>query len=277
MLTQTQLDDIKQLQHVCEHVEDIHLKLNWDMLTERKPGEKNDFFRYAGDTLIAYIGLYEFGDVVELCGMVHPAYRRKGIFTELFYEAVKDLNRNGNKQVLLNAPSESETAKAFLRSIPCQFKITEYQMKWKGGSHEAFEDIELRTATPDDIEFEISLDVQCFHFDEKGARDFNERVKQQPHQQSYIIEWNEYSVGKLRVDHTTGDAWIYSFAVLPEFQGQGIGRKTLKRILEAESKKGMGVYLDVEAENSHALRLYESCGFKAFAAQDYYTYIYEKS
>ena len=38
-----------------------------------------------------------------------------------------------------------------------------------------------------------------------------------------------------------------------------------------EYRNGYDVFLDVEAKNSNALKLYESCGFRTFQAQEYYT------
>ena len=33
--------------------------------------------------------------------------------------------------ILLNAPTESQTAKEFLKNIPCSLAMVEYQMKWQ--------------------------------------------------------------------------------------------------------------------------------------------------
>jgi ribosomal protein S18 acetylase RimI-like enzyme len=40
-----------------------------------------------------------------------------------------------------------------------------------------------------------------------------------------------------------------------------------------ERQKGLPVFLEVEAENAHALKLYEVCGFKSYHSQDYYQYL----
>ncbi|WP_415639930.1 GNAT family N-acetyltransferase [Paenibacillus lupini] len=65
---------------------------------------------------------------------------------------------------------------------------------------------------------------------------------------------------------------MYGFAILPEYQGKGIGRKVLRRVINEQSSAGYSLHLDVETKNDHALGLYESVGFKAVHAQDYYTY-----
>jgi ribosomal protein S18 acetylase RimI-like enzyme len=85
-----------------------------------------------------------------------------------------------------------------------------------------------------------------------------------------IIEASGKTAGKMRVAESNGEAWIYGFAVFPELQGKGIGRKALSRVVKMEHQKGRSVFLEVEAKNAHALRLYESCGFRSYHSQDYY-------
>ncbi|WP_339230931.1 hypothetical protein NSQ77_04195 [Oceanobacillus sp. FSL K6-2867] len=55
-----------------------------------------------------------------------------------------------------------------------------------------------------------------------------------------------------------------------------MGRIALRQVIWNEYKSGYAVLLDVESKNSNALKLYESCGFQTFQAQDYYTYTNSK-
>ncbi|MGE8203313.1 GNAT family N-acetyltransferase [Heyndrickxia sp. NPDC080065] len=272
MLNSIQLDDIKKLQLVCEQEENIQLKLNWDMLETRNEKEVRDFFHYENDLLIGFLGLYGFGNKMELCGMVHPCYRRKGIFSKMFTEAISTIKKEKVKTILLNAPSNSFSAKKFLQSIPCHFSFSEHQMKWSEIDLGGEEDIIIRTSTPDDLETEIQLDVSCFDFSEEEAKVYNQRIKKENTQEFYLIEADQQKVGKIRVQHLNDEAWIYGFAIFPDYQGRGFGRKALKKIIRDEYQKGFPIFLEVETTNSNALRLYESCGFKTVVSQDYYEY-----
>lgn len=69
-----------------------------------------------------------------------------------------------------------------------------------------------------------------------------------------------------------GEAYIYGFAILPEFQGKGYGGKALRNIVKQQHEAGYSIGLDVEAKNMHALRLYENIGFKTTQGQDYYVW-----
>lgn len=268
MLTSKQLVDIKELQQACEKGETFQLKLNWDMLQTRPENEVHDFFHYEDGKLVGFVGLYGFGNKVELCGMVHPDYRRKGIFTQLFNIAEKAILERKYKQILLNAPSKSESAKEFLETISCSYSFSEHQMKWHEQELAKQEDVSLRPSTSDDLETEIQLDVQCFGYEEDDAREYNEQIRLVD--QYSIIEWEGKSVGKMRISNTDGEAWIYGFAVLPEYQGRGIGRKALTNVVLEQHQNGFPIFLEVEAKNANALKLYEACGFRAYHSQDYY-------
>lgn len=269
MLSSKQLYEIKELQKVCEAGESFQLKLNWDMLETRPENEIYDFFHYEDGKLVGFIGLYGFGNKVELCGMVHPKFRRKGVFTKLFKDAKRLTEERKYKQILLNAPSNSESAKGFLQTISCSYSFSEHQMKWEEKELVHNDDVSLRPSTPEDLEIEIQLEVQCFGFEEEDAREYNEQQIRLV-DEYYMIQFSEHTVGKMRVSHTNGEAWIYGFAILPEFQGKGIGRKALMNVVMKEHKEGYPIFLEVEAKNANALRLYESCGFKAYHSQDYY-------
>ncbi|RDU36847.1 N-acetyltransferase [Neobacillus piezotolerans] len=272
MLTEKQLKEIKELQAVCERDGGFELKLNWDMLAARKEGSKDDFFHYENETLVGFLGLYGFGNKVELCGMVHPDWRRRGIFTGLLNEAIEEAKNRGTRQILLNAPAGSISAKGFLETVPNRYHVTEYQMKWDGTAPPSSEGVTLRQSTNQDNDLEVRLEVECFGFTELEAAAFHRVLKESSNENYYIIEANGQPVGKMRVDHPNGEAWIYGFAILPEFQGKGIGRKALSWIIAKEDRAGRPLFLEVEAKNAHALGLYESCGFKSYHAQDYYEY-----
>ncbi|MGG4487999.1 GNAT family N-acetyltransferase [Metabacillus idriensis] len=271
MLTEIQLNEIKVLQHECEAFDQIQLKLNWDMLKNRSENEKNDFLHYEEGKLAAFLGIYSFGKKAELCGMVKPEYRRKGIFSNLMKQVLSACTDRQFREVLLNAPAKSPAAKDFLKTISCEYGFSEYQMKWSENESPVLDRrVSLRKSGPADRELEIALDVSCFGYLEQDASDYNHSIKREDDQDFIIIEFENKAVGKMRVSHTGGEAWIYGFAVLPVYQGRGIGRNALQKVIAKENEAQYPIFLEVEAENAHALKLYESCGFRSFHVQDYY-------
>lgn len=273
MLTKKELADIKALQQVCEQDGGFQLKLNFDMLENRTGNRQEDFFHFEDGQLVGFLGSYGFGKKIELCGMVHPNYRRRGIFSRLLKMGIDEAKKHQAETILLNAPKSSSSAQEFLKTIPCSFSFAEYQMKWHPTQLVEDEGITVRPAvTKEDEEAEIQLDIHSFGFSEQQARDFAEMIREYSSDQRLIIEANGKTAGKMRVSELNGEAWIYGFAVYPELQGKGIGRKALSKVVKMEQQKGLSIFLEVEAKNAHALRLYESCGFKSYQAQDYYLY-----
>ncbi|NMD71756.1 GNAT family N-acetyltransferase [Bacillus sp. DNRA2] len=275
MLTIHELNDIKELQEICENAGGFQLKLNFDMLENRVGDRKEDFFHYDLDSgkLVGFLGSYGFGSKIELCGMVHPEYRRQGIFTNLLNSAINEAKKHHVSTILLNAPTDSQTAKAFLQSIPCTFSVAEYQMQWQPTELTPDTTVLIRpSVSQDDWEAEVQLGITAFGESEADARVFQEMISKESSDQRYIIEEDGKIVGKMRVSEMNGETWIFGFAVFPELQGKGIGRKALTNVVITESQKGLPIFLEVEAKNIHALKLYESCGFKSYHSQDYYLY-----
>ncbi|MBS4175118.1 GNAT family N-acetyltransferase [Bacillus sp. FJAT-49736] len=271
MLSSKQLSDIKKLQLACEKEENIYLKLNWEMLESRNDKEQTDFLHYEKEELIGFLGLYGFGNTMEVCGMVHPQHRRQGVFTKLLDEALGEMKKDKVEEILLNAPASSNSAKAFLKKVPCQLAFSEYQMKWSEIELGEEEPIRIRKSTDADLETEIQLDVECFGISEESARKrHNERVNKENTEGYYVIETEQETVGKIRVQHMDGEAWIYGFAIFPKYQGKGLGRRALKRVIREQHALGYPIFLEVDTKNGNALKLYEACGFKSVLAQDYY-------
>jgi ribosomal protein S18 acetylase RimI-like enzyme len=273
MLTEKQLKDIKQLQEVCEKDGGFQLKLNYDMLENRTEGKKEDYFHYDEEKLVGFLGSYSFGNKVELCGMVHPDYRRNGIFSGLLKMGLQEAKKQKIPTILLNAPTDSQSAKAFLKTVPCTFAVAEYQMKWHQTDLTDDDTITVRpSVSKEDWNAEIELEISGFGMSEKQAEEMQTMISENSSDQKLIIEAEGRIAGKMRVSELNGEAWIYGFAVYPELRGKGIGRKALSKVVKMEQVKGLPVFLEVEAKNAHALGLYESCGFKTYHSQDYYQY-----
>jgi ribosomal protein S18 acetylase RimI-like enzyme len=271
MLTTKQLQDIENLQKECETYDHLQLKLNWEMLRKRESNQL-DFLHYEDDELVAFLGLYAFGSCVEVCGMVKPSERRKGHFHRLFQKGMETIKQNEYKKILLNAPAQSESAKAFLNKLAAVYAFSENQMEWQERSLEEVDGFKLRQAKIEDLEMRVRLSVEGFGVTEEDAIEMESRVEDDENTDMLIIEVNEETIGKIRVNREDGQAWIYGFSIFPEQQGKGIGRKVLSRVIKNQRLVGHSVHLEVETKNEHALRLYESVGFKVVHSQDYYRY-----
>lgn len=279
MSTIDTLKDIEELQQRCEQYDGISLKLNWDML--RLPptaGGAEWIVTYEDEQLVGFMGLYGFGSEMEICGMVRPGYRRRGIFTSLWIGAQTVIKRNNVATLLLNAPASSASATAYLKKLPLSFDHSEYQMKWEGTSAQ-FASLEassapvvLRPAREDEAPILVELDCGGFDMTQEEASEVYEQQKIDTMQEHIIIEMDGLPAGKMRLWTEDNETWIYGFTVDKKLRGLGIGRSALLQTIERERRNYNGINLEVALDNPNALKLYESCGFVILNKQDYFRY-----
>ncbi|WP_178075978.1 GNAT family N-acetyltransferase [Paenibacillus oralis] len=274
--------DVAALQKAVEQQDGISLKLNWDTLLAGKEDDGVHLADFKDGKLVAFLGKYSFGGSLEICGMVHPDYRRQGIFTGLLERALDAPTQQAHAKILLNAPGDSETGKRFLDSVSCRFAFSEYQMKLEtsgfAGEHAA------RTNDADDVSISLApaeeadkavlqrLDSEGFKMEPEEVRRFYEELSPGEVAQNELILLAGEPAGKIRISRHEGEAWIYGFVVDAKLRGQGIGSAALRHVIKREQAAGYDVWLEVALDNPNAKKLYENAGFRVWRSQDYYEY-----
>ena len=76
----------------------------------------------------------------------------------------------------------------------------------------------------------------------------------------YTLDERVLGYGVMSV--VVGEAHILNACIHPEFQGQGLGRRLLQRLLTlARQHRADTAFLEVRASNQAAIRLYQDLGF----------------
>ncbi|WP_165921106.1 GNAT family N-acetyltransferase [Paenibacillus albiflavus] len=279
-LNAEQLRAIKELAHICNQHDQIRLKLNWDALELRNRAETNDWLYYKDGKLVGFLGLYYFSMAeAEFSGMVHPSYRRQGIFQLMVNQArLACLLRGFPKMIFMNQRG-STTGRAFLAEYGARYLFSEHWMEYNVNFSEYIiipkrADLLLRENIDheDDLETLIRIQTLGFGMDEEDVRDHLMNAANNAHTTTLIVYYNGFPIGSIRYQNFTNVSFIYGFCILPEYRGLGIGRYTLlsaiKRIRHEVPQ--YDIVLEVEVENKHALELYQSCGFYIDNINDYY-------
>lgn len=260
---------LRALETICSADESLYMKLNWDMLETRPENEINDLLCYAGTELVAFLGLYCMGTdfaEVEITGMVHPEFRRQGIFKALFREALEICKARGAQRILLVSERRSAAGRLFAEDAGLSYSFSEYRMRCDAYKPPAIlpERFTLRPAGPADLP--LIEHINAVSFESTVSFDYCERLKY-----SYIADLDGKPVGTIGLDYDGPFGYVFGVAILPEYRGRGYGKAMLDAILKIHFEKTTaGVILEVAVKNDTALSLYRSVGFDTVTVYDYH-------
>lgn len=290
---------------------EVDYKLHVSKTTTERTDQLNEFLYYIDNTLVAYLGICCFGNnISEINGMTHPDFRRKGIFTELFNPAMKEALRRRFSKILLLSDAASIPGVKFIEHVGGKYNNSEYRMlKTISGNQSTLKEedinssttmkypITLRSAMKKDKR-EIEKLNSVFFGDEDPIDDIIENVVDDRAQKSinsdilsntddvspntsqeelnsttYMVELADNIIGKIKVEYSDHDAFIFGFGILPDFRGKGYGRATLQEVLRLIAVKNISaIGLDVLCTNRRALNLYKSFDFEEQSVMNYYQY-----
>lgn len=282
-LNQEDYNVINKLQNICSDYDKTTLKLELDYKLASTDkvilsiSNINEFMYFNGKELLGYIGICSFGgSSLEVNGMVHPDYRRRGIFKRL-YQLVKDESlKRSIKCMLLLSDRNSESGQAFLKSIGASYKYSEYEMYLRKDGDSSLTDTDINKIT-----FRKCTNADAKEIARQNAiyfeSDYDETDMIMPEEEEkrwmsiYLAENKDLIIGKAHLQLTNGAGGIYGLGVLPEHRNKGYGRKILLKAIETlNAKKAESIMLQVATQNSNALKLYKSCGFVEESTMDYY-------
>jgi ribosomal protein S18 acetylase RimI-like enzyme len=246
------------------------LKLEWGTLRRRSGDGVEDLLWWEGDRLLGFLGLYGYGSLLELAGMVAPDARRRGIATALLDAAVPLYRAHDCRQVLLIVPRSSVAGQRLALHRGGVLNHSEHALRLSDTPTDGSRDpaLSLRPASPADLPFISRLLEEGFGWPAPG--DLAGRLDS-PRERTLVIELRGAAVGTLRLTRDGNEAGIYGFVVDPSWQGRGIGRDALRRACEQLRADGAcRIGLEVAVENDRALALYTSVGFEPVATEDYF-------
>lgn len=298
---------INKLQESCIQYDQTALKLELDyklgaVLEDNRNSSiqnVNEFMYFNGEEIIGYIGIGSFGGgPIEVNGMVHPEYRRQGVFKILSQLVISEWKRRNSDSILLLCDRKSSSGQEFIKKTGAHYKFSEYEMYLEENNlksiHRQEYGIILRKATNKDAyeiarqnniyfnkEFEnYENDVKNNDLDimstEEQVSMLNEGIILPEEEEKngmiiYLAEKDEKIIGKVNLQLISRIGGIYGLGVLPEYRGKGFGRQILTMGIEKlKEQNPMKIILQVAAENLNALNLYRSCGFKETSTMDYY-------
>lgn len=278
LISEKDCNEIRQLSKLC-HLNDgtnLKLELNYKLNRSKKPSKEseynNEFLCYIEDVLVGYLGICSFGgsNIAEMNGMVHPNYRRMGIFKNLFNHAVIACDKKNYDKVLLLSDGNSNSGMEFIKAVGGVYDFSEYRMKRTSkSSFEPSDIINLRKATNSDgkeimrqnaVYFNHAVTGGCFPEEEELLNKI-----------TYMVELKGKIIGKIKVNYGKSTSFICGVGIMPDYRSKGYGKETLREALRIINENDIEeATLDVECKNSNALNLYKTCGFEEESVMNYY-------
>ena len=272
VLTAAEVSQIEQLVAICNAYEGLHMRLDPNMQHDRTGDATHDFY-YADGTLVGYLTVYPWGtQKKELTGMVHPNYRRRGIFRSLLAAAKDEWLHKDVQKLILICEHTSRSGLAFLKALGVPHDFSEHEMVLGiFRERQSFnERVHTRKASAGDFEALVSI-LATDLGDVERAKRFVTRFFQENKRPFYLGTLGEEPIGCLNLDETEKEIGIYGFVVRPEYRGRGYGRQILEDVIRTiRTQSPKSIMLDVETDNTNAIGLYLSCGFEIRTTYDYY-------
>ena len=249
------------------------MRIDMGALRQRPGNEINDFLFYEDGILVGYLFVEGWGGRDrEVAGMVHPDYRRRGIFSSLLAAAQVECRQRDVQQLILVCEHVSQSGLAFVHAIGARHEYSEHEMvlgtfRERRKVHKG---LDIRQATKQDLDAIVSI-LATDSGNVESISQWVAKLFEEPASRFYLATLDEKPLGCLRLDFMSDQVGIYAFEVRLGYRGLGYGRQMLEeaiRTIRSESQKR--IMLDVETDNTNAIGLYLSCGFEIKTTYDYY-------
>lgn len=286
---------IQNLETQCTQNDSITLKLELDYklsdgensTSKNGISDINEFLYFDGVELIGYMGICCFGGMsqpLEITGMVHPLYRRQGIFSKLYELVMVECRRRNAGCILALSDKKSVSGQKFLEKAGAVYQYSEFEMYLNDEIYEA-----MIKQAPSGITFRKAANADAFeiarqntiYFGDDPVEENEDAVNRDillPEEEEkrgmtiYIAKKDDRIIGKVNLQMSEGGTGgIYGLGVLPEERKKGFGRAVLTHAVEKlKDANAAKIMLQVAAENATALSLYKSCGFQETSVMDYF-------
>lgn len=232
------------------------------------------FSAYEGEKLVGFLTIFiPTKEEAEISAIVHPDYRRKGIFTKLDEVAREIISENKIGRILYCVETKSKSAGEVLRQRKIEQIIrSEYRMEAKEESilkdFSAASGIYSERANPKNIKNYLEITESAFG---EGDSGYSDTIMSSKTRLGYVLYKDETPVGVFVIGlEEEGKPFIYGVAVKKDERGKGYGKALMGEACKIGFNYGKTLQLDVDSENPVAFNLYKKMGFKITFQMDYY-------
>lgn len=271
-LTDSQLSELQQLTNLCQ-LTDGGLPIIYYNLLATQRDTPNNVLYYEGQNLIGFLSVYFFYEkACEISLLVTPTQRRQGLARELLKTILPLLEIKKITKIIFSFPVSSQ--KHWLSPSFFTYFQSEYHME-----RNSYETVIVSNSQLNVYKAEIAsidqlceIDKQCFNSDKiMMSKRFNFLLND-PNYTILVAEYHNKIIGKAHIRWEDNRALFSDIAILPDYQGKGLGGELLAQCINKALSLGkITLELDVETSNQSALNLYLRHGFKTTRTSDYWS------
>jgi ribosomal protein S18 acetylase RimI-like enzyme len=275
-LSAAQAAAVGELADRCNARDGLDLKLAIEVGEAPDGAPPRAFLAYTAGALVGYAALdHGGGHEAELCGMVHPAHRRRGIGRALLGAARAACPALGIADLLLICEAASVDGLRFTGAVAAPARFAEHHMECAAAlaGAPAFDTprLDIRPAAQGDVDALIHILVGAFGRLEARERERVEGALAAGRSRYYLARLAGVPLGAAHVIPMGARTGIYGFGVDPAHQGRGIGRAFLSQLMALLGTAGATRFaLEVETTNAAAQAVYRVCGFAITTTYGYY-------
>jgi ribosomal protein S18 acetylase RimI-like enzyme len=277
-LNSKELQQLKKLYEECLAVDGFASKIYWNIIVNRINTTPYEYLYYVDDKLVGYVGLMVFKyEEAELTPLVHPDFRRRGIFKKLHAEAAQHIKNMIIPAYLIPCDKRAEVAKIIVnkwKGVAChhEHKLCFNKDKWIKKTTDA--GLKYRRAKQRDVPNMATLDNAAFGTDFSAMFKRLKESLNEDFRKIWVASYKGIDVAKIHVRRDLFENYIHDVCVMPSYQNKRFGTAFFQYILnELVANKTPNLVMDVKGGNTSALRLYEANGFEEMAYYTYYKFI----
>jgi ribosomal protein S18 acetylase RimI-like enzyme len=216
----------------------------------------------------------------EIGALVHPDYRRHGVFKALLSEALYGLSKYGYRRGLMVADASLDSGDRIADHWGLPFDHGEYHMSRlieELRIYEGSDDILITEADDTDLDEMTSLGTLVFEIDEISERQLLLRTLNSANRVQWTLKKGGRIIGICGIRLKDNDCMVFGLGIHPKERRRGYARDLLAFIAGYAEKRGaVTLSLDVDSENAPAILLYEGFGLRRKLETNYYNFNFRK-
>lgn len=277
-LTQEQTQGIRALERICHEAEALENPL---FLSNENNFDREIpvfFLALEGETLTGFLTFFiPTKEEAEISAIVHPLYRRRGVFTALDAAARRVIEASGIGRILYCVETKSVSAAQVLkRRGISHIARSEYRMQRDAGLRACNAQtaacgaaFTAKRVTPENIAAYLQISARAFDGEDGCA--YADAIMTSDTRMGYVFCRDDEPIGAFVIGlEQQGKPFIYGVAIAEGERGKGYGRLLMEQACGLAAAHGDVLRLDVDSDNPVAYRLYRNMGFETTFQVDYY-------